>query len=133
MKLRSLVIAVAILAVLSGIAAYLTRTPPPPATDPRVGKPIAEKAAFTSAAKIRVFFDGTTVELVHQPDGTWTIPAYFDMAVDFNKLSQLFEFFTNEKITRVVTTNPDTIKRLEFSGTRITLVDSAGKEAWVVS
>ncbi len=133
MKIKSLVITVVVLAILSAAAYYLTRNPPPAVADARVGKPIADQAVFNQLSKIRVLYNGTTVELVHQPDGTWTIPAYYDMPVDFNKLTQLFAFFTQEKVQRLVTSNPDTIKRLGFDGNRITLFDAAGKEAWNIA
>ncbi len=132
MKLKTIVIAVAILAVLSAIAFWSNRTPPPAATDPRVGQPLADAAAISRASRLRVSDQGKTAQLAKAPDGSWRVPSYFDLPADFSKLSGLTGDLTTAKIQRLVTTSPERIARLGFDDTRIDFLDDAGKSLWSV-
>jgi len=130
MKLRSLVITVVVLAVLSAAAYFLQRPVPAPAADTRLGQPLADRAAIEKAAKLRLTDQAKTVTLARQPDGTWRVASYFDLPADFQKLTRFVDDLTDAKIQRLVTTNPDRIARLDFKDTKIELLDSAGKTLW---
>jgi hypothetical protein len=132
MKLKSLAIAVAILAVLSAIAYWYNRPPPPPAADPRVGLPLADAGAIGRATRLRVSDQGKTVELKRQSDGSWRVSSYYDLPADFSKLSGFTGDLTTAKIQRLVTTNPDRIARLEFNDTKIEFLDDSGQPLWAV-
>jgi hypothetical protein len=133
MKLKTLAIAVAVLAVLAGAAYWLNRTPPPPAADPRVGQPLADPALAARLARLRVSDQGKTVELVRQPDATWRVPAYYDFPADFSKVSGLVSDLTSAKLQRLVTENPDRIARLGFADTKIEFLDAGGRSLWSVT
>jgi len=132
MKLKTLVLSVAILAVLSGIAFWANRPPSAPPADPRVGQPLADPAAITQATQLRLTDGGKTVLLKRQPDGTWRVPGYFDLTADFSKLSSFVGDLTSAKIQRLVSVNPDRINRLEFGGTKIELLADDGRTLWSV-
>ncbi len=132
MKLKTLIVLVALLAVLSGVAFWLTRPAPGPAPDPRVGQPLAEAAVITQAAQLRLTGDGHAVVLTRQPDGTWRDPGYYGMTVDFSKLSSFMGDLAAAKIQRLVTVNPERIARLEFTGTKIELLGGDGHALWGV-
>ena len=132
MKLKPLVLTVALLAVLAGIVCWTNRPAPGPSADPRVGQPLADPAAITQAAQVRLTDDGKSVLLVHQADGTWKVPGYFGMTADFSKLSSFVSDLTAAKIQRLVTTNPDRIGRLEFKDTKIELLGGSGQALWSV-
>jgi hypothetical protein len=132
MKLKSLVILVAVLAVLSGIAYWINRPPTAAASDPRVGQPLADSAAIAGAAQLRLTDQGKTVSLAKQADGTWRVSSYFDLPADFSKLSSLTSDLTTAKIQRLVTTSPDRIARLEFKDTKVEFLDGAGHPLWSV-
>jgi hypothetical protein len=132
MKLKTLVILVALLAVLSGIAFWCNRPPATAAADPRVGQPLADAAAIAGAAQLRLTDQGKTVSLAKQADGTWQVSSYFDLPADFSKLSSLTSDLTTAKIQRVVTTSPDRIARLQFKDTKIEFLDGAGHSLWSV-
>jgi len=133
MKLRTLALTIAILAVLS-VAVFIARRPaPPPSADARLGQPLADRAAIEKAAKLRLADKGKTATLVRQPDGTWRVSDYFDLPADFSKLSTFIGSLTDAKLQRLVTSNPERLARLEFKDTRIDLLDSADKELWSVT
>ena len=133
MKLRTLIIAVALLALCSVIAFVKNRPEPAPAADPRVGTPLLGPDTVAKAEAITVSDQGKSVELKKHADGTWHVASYFDMPADFEKISRLAQDLNEAKVERFVTDNPDRISHLEFKDSRIVLSDAAGKEIWSVT
>jgi hypothetical protein len=133
MKLRTLIITVAVLAVLS-VAAYLLNRPEvAPLADARVGKPVLESDAAARAAALSISDQGKKVELARNPDGTWRVTSYFDLPADFEKISRLVQDLNEAKVDRFVTSNPERLARLEFKDSKVVLGDGAGKEIWSVT
>ena len=132
MKLKTLALAVAVLAVLSGVTYFVRRPAPPASADSRIGQPLAPAAPLAQAAKVRISDQGKTVELVKAADGVWHVPGYYDLPADFAKLSRFVSDLTDAKLQRLVTTNPERISRLEFNDTKIAFLDTADKELWSV-
>jgi hypothetical protein len=130
MKLRTLVITVALLAALSAIAFLRNRPEPAPAADPRVGKPLLDSETVGRAAGIVISDQGKKVELTRNADGTWTVPSYYGMPADVDKISHLVQDLNESKIDRFVTSNPDRVSRLDFKDSSIVLTDASGKEIW---
>lgn len=133
MKLKSILIAVAVLAALSAAAFFATRPTPPPVADSRLGSPIVDRTIVEKAAKLRLSDQGKTVTLVRQPDATWKVATYYDFPADFSKLSSFIGSLTDAKLERLVTSSPDRIARLEFKDTKIDLLDASDKELWTVT
>lgn len=133
MKLKSILIAVAVLAALSAVAFFATRPAPPPVADTRLGSPIVDRTIVEKAAKLRLSDQGKTVTLVRQPDATWKVATYHDFPADFSKLSSFIGSLTDAKLERLVTSSPDRIARLEFKDTKIDLLDASDKELWTVT
>jgi hypothetical protein len=133
MKLKTLILTVAVLAVLSAIAYWTNRPPAAAAADPRVGQPLADAAALSRATEVRLTDQGKTVRLVRQADGSWRDASYFDLPADFSKLSGLTGDLAAAKLQRLVTANPERIARLDFNGTRIEFLDPAGQPLWAVN
>jgi hypothetical protein len=130
MKLRTLVIAIAVLAALS-IAAYLKDRPQAaPSEDPRVGKALLDPDTAARASGLVVADQGKKVELARNADGSWRVSSYFDMPADFEKISRLVQDLNEAKVDRFVTSNPERLARLEFKDSAISLKDSAGKDIW---
>src|SRR4051794_17897904 len=100
MKLKTLVITIVALAVLS-IGVYLAQRPPAPkSADARINQPLIDRAAIEKSAKLRITDAGKKVELARQPDGTWRVPTYFDLPADFSKLSGFIGNLTDAKLER---------------------------------
>lgn len=133
MRLKTLTICVAALAVLSAVVYIAQRPAPPVSKDPRVGQPLAARAVVEKAAKLTISDQGKTVTLTRNSDGTWTDASYFDLPADFSKLSGFVGNLTDAKIDRFVTANPERLDRLEFKDTKIELLDSANKPLWQIT
>jgi hypothetical protein len=132
MKLRSIVITVAVLAALS-VAAYLKNRPEAPQSgDPRVGTVLLDSGTAAKAASITISDQGKTVELRRDADGAWKVTGYFGFPADFEKVSRLVQDLNGSKIERLVTENPDRIARLEFKDSSVAIRDASGKEVWKV-
>jgi hypothetical protein len=133
MKLRTLIVTVLVLALVS-VGVYFASRPGAPADgDARINQPLVERAVVEQAARIRLSDAGKTVELSRKPDGSWEVPSYYDLPADFSKLSTFVGNLTDAKIDRLVTSTPERIARLEFKDTKITLLDQAGKELWTIT
>lgn len=126
MKLRTIVISVAVLAVLAAIVAFIRR-PAPPSADTRLGQPVADRATIEQASRLRVSDQGKTVALARDDSGTWRVTTYHDFPADFSKLSRLTDELATAKIQRLVTSNPNRIARLEFKDAKIELLDASDK------
>ena len=133
MKLKNLILSVALLAVLSVVAFLANRPAPAPSDDPRVGKALLDPDTASKAAVLVVSDQGKKVELVRDPDGTWRDPAYFDMPADFDKIARFVQDLDEAKVDRFVTASPDRIARLDFKDSSIALKDSGGKQIWSVT
>ncbi len=133
MRLKTLIVAIAVLAALSAVAYVMRRPEPPPVADSRVGQPLIDRAVIEKATKLRLADAGKTVELTRQTDGTWRVPSYHDMTADFAKLSGFVGNLTDAKIQRFVTATKERLDRLEFKDTQIELYDSAGKSLFKIT
>ena len=133
MKLKHLVIVIVVLAAASAAVFLSNRPAVATAADPRVGQPLVGATEASQAAKLRLSEGGKTVLLVRQTDGTWRDTSYFDFPADFAKLSSFISDLTSAKISRVVTTNPERLTRLEFKDSKIELLDGSDKVLWTVT
>ena len=127
MKLKTLIVSIVILAVLSGVAYWSNRPSASAVTDSRIGKAPVDSAAIGNAAKLRLSDQGKTVVLARQADGSWRDESYYGMPADFSKLSTFVGDLSSAKIQRLVTTNPGRLARLEFKDAKIELLDSSDK------
>ena len=133
MKIKSIVLPIAVLAALSAVAYFTTRPTPPPVADARVGQPLVDRTVVEKAAKLRLTDQGKTVTLVRQPDATWKVATYHDFPADFSKLATFISSLTDAKLERLVTSSPPRIALLEFKDTKIDLLDAADQELWTVT
>ena len=133
MKLKQLVLIVAVLASLSAVVFLVRRPAPPLSADTRLEKPVLDAATAEKVAEIKISDAGKTLVVKRDATGTWHVPAYYDFPADFQKIARFVGELTEAKLTRLVTTSPDRISRLEFKDTQITLLDAAAKELWAVT
>lgn len=133
MKLRTLVLTVAILAVLSAVVYFLNRPAPPPSADPRVGQLLVAPATIEKSAGLRLSDQGKTVTVSRQADGTWRVATYHDLPADFEKLARFTAELSDAHLKRLVTSSPERIARLEFKDTKVELLDATGQALWAVT
>ncbi len=133
MKIRTLVVAVALLAALS-VAAFLSNRPEAQVSaDPRVGAPVLDRDTASRAAGLVVSDQGKTVELAKGAGGAWRVTSYYGLPADFEKVSRLVQDLNEAKVERLVTSSPDRLEHMEFKDSSITLRDGAGKDIWGVT
>jgi hypothetical protein len=128
MKLKTLLIVVSFLAVLSAAAWWFNRPVPPPSlADSRVGAPLLDAASAEKAARVRLTENGKTVLLVRAGNAGWQVAGYHDLPADFAKLAALVKSLMTARVERLVTASPERIARLGFGETAITVLDEADK------
>jgi hypothetical protein len=133
MKLRTIVLFVAVLAALSVVAYLKNRPEPAPAADARVGKPVLDSDTALRAAGLVISDQGKRVELARGADGTWRVTSYYGLPADFEKVARLVQDLNEAKVERFVTSNPGRMAHLEFKDSMIALNDASGKEIWSVT
>jgi len=122
MKVKQLSVLVLVLAVLSAVTWFINRPSPPPGLDPRTGRALITRDILAAARSITLSDDDNSVTLTTSEDGgDWLVSDYYDFPVDFGKLSSMVEDLRNAKIIRLVTRNPDRMKRLDFGKTAIAI------------
>ncbi len=128
MKLKTLLIVVAILAALSATAWWLNRPALPPSlADSQVGRPLLDAASAAKLARVRLNENGKSVVLVRTGDTGWQVASYHDLPMDFSKLATLVKSLMTARVERLVTASPERIARLGFVETAITLLDETEK------
>jgi hypothetical protein len=86
MRLKTLIVAIVVLAAVSVVTFFVRRPVPQPVADARINQPLVDRALIEKTQKLRISDAGKTVELVRAADGTWRVPSYYDMSADFSKL-----------------------------------------------
>jgi hypothetical protein len=133
MKLKTLIVSVVVLALISAAVFVARRPGPPPSKDPRVGQTLVDRSTVEKASQLKISDQGKSVSLTRQPDGTWKDTSYYDLPADFSKLSTFVGNLTDAKLDRLVTSNPERINRLEFKDTKIELLDGSNKPIWSIT
>lgn len=132
MKLKSLLIVVIALAVVSIAAHFLTQPKSAPVADSRVGQPLIASSIIEQAHSFRLNENGKVVTLNKGSDQVWRIAEYHDFPADFAKLSRLVSDLTGAKLERLVTQNPERIQTLDFRDAGLAFLDASKKETWAV-
>ncbi|HRE82576.1 MAG TPA: DUF4340 domain-containing protein [Opitutaceae bacterium] len=132
MKLKSLILVVVALAVVSVAAHFLTRPKAAPIADTRVGQPLIAPEIVDQARSLRLKEQDKTVTLNKGDDGVWRVAEYYDFPADFTKLSRIVGELVGAKLERLVTQNPERIKSLDLGNTRLAFSDAANKETWSI-
>jgi len=133
MKLKQLLLIVALLAAVSALVFIVRRPAPAPAADARLGQPLLTTATAENIAEIRLTEAGKSLTLKRDPAGVWYVPSYYDFPADFPKIARFVTELAETKLTRLVTTNPDRIERLEFKDTHITVLNASAKELTAIA
>jgi len=133
MKLKQLLLIVALLAAVSALVFIVRRPAPAHSADARLGQPLLTTTTAENIAEIRLTEAGKSLTLKRDPAGAWCVPSYYDFPADFPKIARFVTELAETKLTRLVTTNPDRIDRLEFKDTHITVLDASAKELTVIA
>ncbi len=132
MKLKTLLIVVVLLAAASAVVYFVQRPDAPAAADARVGQPLLAADVVEKASAVEITDAGQTVSLRRQADGTWQVTSFHDLPADFGKLSRFIRDLTDAKVERLVTSNPESLARLNFGATSIRLLSENGQPVWSI-
>ena len=131
MKLRPLLITLAVLIPASGAVWFLQRpAPAAQAADSRIGQRLADPALLTNAVRVQLKASGNSLELSRNEAGRWTVAATKTspaLPADASRLTNLTSSLVSPKIERLVTSNPSRLSTLELDSTNLTFLDAAGK------
>jgi hypothetical protein len=132
MKLKTLSIVAAVLAVASIATWLFKQRDSGPTADARVGQPLLAEDVVGRIGTIRLQSDGRTVALVDSgTDGSsWVVRDYHDMPVDFSKLTRFVTELRDARVLRFVSANPERIGRMEFGDASIEILDRSGATVW---
>lgn len=134
MKLRPLLLSIAVLVPVAGAVWWFQR--PAPATqnaDARIGQRVADPSVLAGATKVRIKASGKTLELSRADASTtrWTLAASSAsepvLPADSARLSRLAADLVSPKIERLVTSNPTRIATLGLDDSGLTFLDAADK------
>ena len=128
MRLRPLLLSLAVLVPAAGVV-WLVQRPAPVAKsdDARLGQRVADPAVIASAAKVRIKTGGKTLELVRGEGERWTIAGTPPLPADASRLNRLATDLVSPKIERLVSARPEKIAGYELDAASVAFIDAAGK------
>ncbi len=131
MNVKTLSIAVGLLAILSALVAFFDRPAAPLDADPRIGQPVLPAAIAANATRLTLTQNGQSVTLDRNEEATWQVSSYHDFPADFAKLRRFIGDLTAATISRVVTRLTERIDRLGFGDAALSITTADGT-AWQV-
>jgi hypothetical protein len=130
MRLRPLLLSLAILVPSAALVWWIQRPAPPPSdSDARLGQRLADPAVIAEAARVKITSAGQTLELARSGDAAsprWTIVGEPVLPADASRLTRLSADFVAAKIERLVSTKPERIAGYELDQSGIAFLDAAG-------
>ncbi len=127
MRLRPLLLSIAILAPVSAAVWWLGRPAPAPTADPRVGRRVADPATLASAARVTLKSGGKTLELARGEGDRWTLAGDPVLPADASRLARITGELVTPKVDRLVTARADKLAAYDLESTGLVYADSAGK------
>ena len=127
MRLRPLLLAIAVLAPVSAAVWWIGRPAPAPAADPRVGQRVADPAALADAARVTLKSGGKTIELARGEAGRWTLAGEPALPADTSRLARITGDLVGPKIDRLVTARADKLGAYDLDSAGIVYADASGK------
>lgn len=129
MKLRPLLLSVAVLAPLAAATWWFQRPEPPPSlSDVRVGARLADPDTLARSARIRLTLPGGEAITFARAEGSrWAVEGSPALPADLSKLTRLSADLVGARVERLVTRNPDRVATLGLGETRVAYLDADGK------
>lgn len=132
MKTKSLFLAVCFLAILSGLASWLTSRDSSTranAAARTAGESLLEPDLLRDIDEIHIEGGADKKVVLRKAEESWTLPEYFGLPVDFDKLSRFTTSLLDAEIARFVTSNPESLARLNLGKETVRLLGS-GDTTW---
>ncbi len=124
MKIKTLIFSLLILASVAAVGFWLSnRDTGKPEISSRVGKKLVDPELLANISEIvlQSIADDKTVYIKKDGKGTWVLPDYYLLPVEFSKLDSFISSLLKADILRFVTRTKERMERLEFSKHKIVL------------
>lgn len=127
MKLRPLLVSIAVLAPLSA-AVWWFSLPDDPRTpeDSRVNRRIIEPAALEPATRVELKSEGASLVFARNESGRWVVEGTPALPADLSRLARLSNDLSTPKIERFVSARPEKIAGYELDKTSVIYRDASG-------
>lgn len=128
MKVKHLVIAVAILGVASVATWFLKRDDGAPKADPRKGQLLlaADMVGQIRGVDLHTTNGNVEVATADGSDTRWIVRNYHELPADFSKVASLIKDLREAKVVQLASARPERIEQMQFDGTSITLRGADG-------
>ena len=127
MKLRPLLLTLAVLVPVSAAVGWVSRPAPAAAVDARVGQRVADPATLASAARVKITSAGKSVELARGEGERWTVVGEPTLPADASRLTRLTGDLVSPKVDRLVSARPEKIATYELDSAGLVYSDGSGK------
>jgi len=124
MKIKTLIFSLLILTVIAAVGYWLSnRDSDKSEMGSKVGEKLVDAAFLTDITEIVLqdITDEKTVHMVKDDKGTWILPDYYFLPIEFSKLDSFISSLLKADILRLVTRKKERMERLEFSKHKIVL------------
>jgi len=132
MKIRTLIFPLLILAAVAAVGYWLSnRDPEKPEISSKVSEKLVDPELLENITEIvlQSIADDKTVHIKKDDKGTWILPDYYLLPVEFSKLDNFISSLLKADILRFVTRNKNRMERLEFSKHKI-VMKATGESIW---
>jgi hypothetical protein len=123
MKVKHLVLAVAVLGAASALTWFVRSGDDTPKLDARVGEPVLAEDVVARIRGLELHTPSGSVE-VSTTDGSdtrWVVENYHSLPADFSKVHNLIKELRDAKIVQFASARPERLERMEFGENRIVL------------
>ena len=124
MKIQTLILSILILSIIALVSYWLSKSDTNKTElNTKVGEKLLNAEYLTGITDIILenITDEKKVHIVKNDKGTWVLPGYYFLPVEFSKLDNFISSLLKADILRYVTSKKERIERLEFSKHKIIL------------
>ena len=116
MKLRTLVIVAACLAVATSVGYYIrSASLVTPEDDPLIGTKIFDQEILKDVKRVEIDKGTDKVVLEQADSGNWVVRTLYDLPADFGKLNTLIRDLVESTVSRKITAREDRLERLDLT------------------
>ena len=116
MKLRTLVIVAASLAVATSVGYYIRNASlTTPEDDPLIGTKVFDQEILKDVKRVEIAKDGEQVVVELEGSNNWVVRSLYDLPADFAKLNTLIRDLVESDISRKITAREDRLGRLDLT------------------
>lgn len=134
MKLRTLVIVAASLAVATSVGYYIRNASlVTPEDDPLIGTKVFDQDILKDVNRVEIAKGGEQVVVELEGSGNWVVRTLYDLPADFAKLNTLIRDLVESDISRKITAREDRLERLDLTQGTLKLMSGPGNSLFEIT